>query len=70
MKHSESGPRRGLYEKAKEGKMTNLADKQDPYEPPLRPEVILDTEKEVPEESARKLLDFLKRAGFDDILIR
>ena len=32
----------------------------DPYEPPLDPEISLDTENETPEESAQKIIDHLE----------
>jgi adenylylsulfate kinase len=33
----------GLYKKAQEGKILNLTGIQDPYEPPINPEVVLNT---------------------------
>lgn len=37
---------KGLYKKAEEGKINNLTGLQDPYEPPLSPDIVVDTEKE------------------------
>jgi adenylylsulfate kinase-like enzyme len=36
----------------------------DPYEPPLRPDITLDTVLHTPEENARAILDFLTARGF------
>jgi adenylylsulfate kinase len=54
---------KGLYKKANEGKITNLTGMQDPYEPPLTPEIVLDTEKESPEHCVRKIIDHLSKLG-------
>ena len=48
---------KGLYAKAREGEIDNLTGVGDPYEEPPAPELVLDTEHETPEESARKLLE-------------
>jgi adenylylsulfate kinase len=50
---------KGLYKQAQEGKVTNLTGIQDPYEPPINPEVIIDTEHEKPDVCGRKILDAL-----------
>jgi adenylylsulfate kinase len=36
---------KGLYRKAMEGKITNFTGIQEPYEPPLHPQLVLDTSK-------------------------
>jgi adenylyl-sulfate kinase len=51
---------KGLYEKAFKGEIKEFNGVSDPYEPPLNPEVTLDTEHETPEESAHKLLALLE----------
>jgi adenylyl-sulfate kinase len=51
---------KGLYEKAFKGEIKEFTGVSDPYEPPLNPEVELDTEHESPEESAHKLLALLE----------
>src|SRR5215216_937110 len=43
---------KGLYEKAFKGEIKEFTGVSDPYEPPLNPELILDTEHQSPEESA------------------
>jgi adenylylsulfate kinase len=51
---------KGLYEKAFKGEIKEFTGVSDPYEPPLNPEITLDTEHESPEESANKLLSLLE----------
>jgi adenylyl-sulfate kinase len=51
---------KGLYEKAFNGEIKEFTGVSDPYEEPLDPEVLLDTEAESPEESARKVLAFVE----------
>jgi adenylyl-sulfate kinase len=51
---------KGLYEKAFKGEIKEFTGVSDPYEPPLSPEITLDTEHESPEESAAKLLSLLE----------
>jgi len=50
---------KGLYEKAFRGEIKEFTGVSDPYEPPLDPEVVVDTEVESPEESAGKVLAYL-----------
>lgn len=55
---------KGLYREAAAGEVAQLTGVSDPYQEPLDPEVVLDTERESPEQSARKVLDFVdSRAG-------
>jgi adenylylsulfate kinase len=55
---------KGLYKKAIAGKITNFTGVDDPYEEPLAPELVLDTESETPEESLRHVLDTLAKLGY------
>ena len=50
---------KGLYEKAFRGEIKEFTGVSDPYEPPVDPEITVDTEVETPEESARKVLAYL-----------
>jgi adenylyl-sulfate kinase len=50
---------KGLYEKAFRGEIKEFTGVSDPYEPPLNPEVTVETEFETPEESAGKVLAYL-----------
>ena len=55
---------KGLYDKAFNGEIKEFTGVSDPYEEPLHPEIVLDTENETPEESAQKVLAFVEaRAG-------
>ena len=51
---------KGLYKKAFAGEIKEFTGVSDPYEEPLDPEIVLDTENETPEESAQKLIDYLE----------
>jgi adenylyl-sulfate kinase len=54
---------KGLYDKALAGKIASFTGVSDPYEPPLAPELELDTEHESLDESAERVLDVLRRRG-------
>jgi len=51
---------KGLYAKARSGEIKEFTGISDPYEPPKEPEIVCETERESPEESARKILTFLE----------
>ena len=51
---------KGLYKKAFAGEIKEFTGVSDPYEEPLNPEIVLDTEDESPEESAAKLISLLE----------
>ena len=53
---------KGLYKKARAGEIANFTGISDPYEAPEDPEVVVDTSKESIEESAEKIIAFLKSA--------
>ena len=50
---------KGLYEKAFRGEIKEFTGVSDPYEEPLSPELVIDTESESPEESAARVLALL-----------
>lgn len=54
---------KGLYKKAKAGIIKNFTGISDPYEAPETPEVTVDTSKETIQESAEKILAFLRKRG-------
>jgi adenylylsulfate kinase len=54
--------RKGMYALARAGKLAAFTGISDPYEPPLSPEVVLDTHEETPELSAARLLAYLETA--------
>ena len=47
---------KGLYEKARAGKIAGFTGVSDPYEEPRSPELLIDTEQESPQESAERLV--------------
>lgn len=51
---------KGLYKKALSGEVSNFTGVSDPYEEPLKPEIILETDKETPDESVRKIITALE----------
>ena len=55
---------KGMYRQAREGKITNFTGVDDPYEPPLRAELVLDTVGHTAEENAECILEYLIREGF------
>lgn len=57
---------KGMYQKALRGEIKEFTGISDPYEEPLNPELILETDKETLEESARKVIDYLKTSGYID----
>ena len=54
---------KGLYKKAREGKIKDFTGVNAPYEEPENPELIIDTDKETIDESAEKVLKELKKLG-------
>jgi sulfate adenylyltransferase len=55
---------KGMYAKARAGKIKNFTGIDDPYEPPLHGEITLDTISHTPEENARFILNYLIKQGF------
>ena len=51
---------KGLYQKAKAGEIANFTGISDPYEEPLNPELIVETDNEAPEESAARVIEKLE----------
>jgi adenylylsulfate kinase len=52
---------KGLYAKAQRGEIADFTGVSQPYEPPVSPEVELDTRLETPEESAQKVIAFVEQ---------
>lgn len=50
---------KGMYRRALAGELAHFTGVSDPYEEPLRPELVLYTNEEAPEESARKVVELL-----------
>jgi adenylylsulfate kinase len=54
---------KGLYAKARAGKVPQMTGVDDPYEPPLKPEVVLKTGEEPVEASAERIFSYLRGRG-------
>ena len=52
---------KGLYKKAKEGKIKNYTGIDSPYEAPENPQLTIDTDKETLNESVSKILNYLEK---------
>jgi len=52
---------KGLYKKARAGKIPNFTGISDPYEPPLTPELEIRTAECTVEEAAQQVIDLLKK---------
>jgi len=55
---------KGLYRRALAGEIPQFTGVSDPYEEPLRPELVLDTEREGVGESAARVIDRLVKLGY------
>ena len=60
----ESRDVKGLYARARRGEITGFTGVNDPYEPPVEPEITLKTVDVTPEENARKIIAYLEAEGF------
>lgn len=55
---------KGMYKKALAGEIKEFTGVSDPYEEPLDPELVVDTEKETLQESVDKILSGIKSLGY------
>src|SRR3989338_336756 len=55
---------KGLYQKARAGEISGFTGVDDPYEEPLHPDVVCETESETPEQSADKVIQCLRSLGY------
>ncbi|MDB5296555.1 MAG: adenylyl-sulfate kinase 3-like [Phycisphaerales bacterium] len=55
---------KGLYKKARSGEIKHFTGIDDPYEPPERAEIVLDTEQLSPADAAARVLEHLERGGY------
>ena len=55
---------KGLYKKALAGEIKGFTGVDDPYEPPLDPELVIHTDRETPEQSAGRILEALRELGY------
>jgi bifunctional enzyme CysN/CysC len=63
---AEERDRKGLYGKARSGKLPNFTGIDSPYEAPQNPEVRIDTTSSSPEEAAEQVVDALREMGIFD----
>lgn len=59
---------KGLYAKARAGKIPSFTGISDPYEPPEEPELELLTDQQELDESVQKVIDYLIKKGYLDDL--
>jgi len=57
---------KGMYAKARSGDIKNFTGIDDVYEPPLSPEIVIDTVTQSAEENARRIIAHMRNAGFID----
>lgn len=57
---------KGLYKLVDEGKIKNFTGVDDPYEPPVNPELVIETDKETVEESVARIFARLVELGYLD----
>jgi len=55
---------KGLYAKALRGEIENFTGVSDPYEEPINPDVLVETDKETVEQSVDKILAALQQKGY------
>ncbi len=60
----EQRDRKGMYARARQGKITGFTGVDDPYEAPSNPEITLNTVDVTAEENARRIISFLEERGF------
>ncbi len=54
---------KGLYKKARAGQLKNFTGIDDPYEPPLKPELTIDATSSSPQDAMVMLLEYLTKRG-------
>jgi len=55
---------KGMYARARRGEIKGFTGVDDPYEPPVNPEITLDTVDFTPEENAHKIMAYLEKQGY------
>jgi adenylylsulfate kinase len=56
---------KGLYARARRGEISHFTGVSDPYEPPARPELAIDTATLPPADAVRLIVDYLRRTQPD-----
>ncbi len=60
----EQRDRKGIYARARTGKVSGVTGVDDPYIPPYNPEIVLDTSELAPDEAAQEVLLYLEQQGY------
>lgn len=60
----EQRDQKGMYAKARRGELKGFTGIDDPYEPPMQPEITLQTISKTPQDNAQMVLDYLIKLGF------
>ncbi|MFN2300129.1 MAG: bifunctional sulfate adenylyltransferase/adenylylsulfate kinase [Anaerolineales bacterium] len=55
---------KGMYARARRGEIKGFTGVDDPYEPPIDPEIRIDTVDHSPEENAQQIVAYLQQQGF------
>ncbi len=55
---------KGLYEQAMAGTITNFTGVNDPYEPPVNPDLVLETDRITPDEAADQVVAWMEANGY------
>jgi adenylylsulfate kinase len=55
---------KGTYRRAGAGQSQTVPGLQEPYEPPLHPELVIDTTQQTPKEAATRVLETLQSRGY------
>ena|SRR5579872_1324199 len=55
---------KGLYRKAMKGEISNFTGVSDPYEEPFNPDLVIESSRELPEQSLERLLQRLEQGNF------
>ena len=55
---------KGMYAKALAGEIKGFTGIDDPYEEPVNPELVVDTDKETVDESVMKVLTEMEKRGY------
>jgi adenylylsulfate kinase len=64
LEEAEKRDPKGLYKKARAGEIKGFTGIDDPYESPETPEIVVDTEKQSAEASAKQILAYLENGGY------
>lgn len=55
---------KGLYQKARDGKISNFTGVSSPYEAPTRAEIVIKTENQSIKKSVEQIINYLEKRGY------